>query len=839
MLLIAACTTPELTTSEPVVTVTFLPPVTAQHYYEGLVETFNSQHPTIKIEMLHALELAPSSSRRDLRQQFTAYAGLADVFAYTDIAPDVLAATDLVQNLHPLTEADPDFSPDAIITPLLSGYQNQTGLWALPLFVEAPVVFYDASALAAIDAPRPGADWTWEQFLTLAQQLTQKDEGIWGFADPRYTAARGLAYLNNGQLVTEGKPTFHDPRAVEAFSWYAALARDHGVMPDHEEICEGKPDCTGRARMWAGSSAQQVSQETGILPLPRPHPSGTGAFPTWTQAIYLSSQAEHPEAAWVWMTYLTQCSPPPGRLPVRYTVFESSSYREQLDEQTYSTYEAILNQATLSPHRHLWFRNAQSWLRNDGMPALLSGEITAETMLHEAQSLAEEALAGRSPVATLPPPSSPTPSGESATQLVVRVNQRDPALDELIADFHHMHPEIQVQVKVRPMDQASSTIQEMAESADVVRVWPGARSVSERCFLDLQPLIQADPDFQFEELYPITVATYEHQGRLWALPAELQAYMLFYNKNLFDLANLPYPAEDWTWDDLLVAAKQLTHGEETSQQWGFGLHFTDWATLPLLQAAQRHASQSTNRGVQEMDEMCIDAPELVDALQWSLDLVHVHQVMPEPALDFARFGEGPQRFQEGRVAMVVTTQNASGIDAYGPSQNVDLGVVPLPVSGSPATGYEVTGYAIAAETQHPQAAWLWLTYLTQQASVLKTWPARRSLAGTAIFPRLPGSVREELHRAYEVTLGEYQDAATLLWGDSAHRDVIERLYTAAVRRVWETDITPQNSLIQAQAKLETYFACVAGDSSQPRRVACESQADVPGWRAIYRTGSTQ
>ncbi len=54
---------------------------------------------------------------------------------------------------------------------------------------------------------------------------------------------------------------------------------------------------------------------------------------------------------------------------------------------------------------------------------------------------------------------------------------------------------------------------------------------------------------------------YNHEGKQYAVPKDFDTIGLWYNKNLFDEANLSYPDESWDWDDLYEAAKVLTNDQ--------------------------------------------------------------------------------------------------------------------------------------------------------------------------------------------------------------------------------------------------------------------------------------
>jgi ABC-type glycerol-3-phosphate transport system substrate-binding protein len=161
-----------------------------------------------------------------------------------------------------------------------------------------------------------------------------------------------------------------------------------------------------------------------------------------------------------------------------------------------------------------------------------------------------------------------------------------------------------------------------------------------------------------------------------------------------------------------------------------------------------------------------------------------------------------------------------------------LGVAPLPVNGTPATIYSSAGYAISAEAEEPEAVWEWLTYLTYQASLMESWPARYALENSVVFPLTAQSAHHDLSQAYRTSLVQYQNAETILWNESPHQDVCERLITLALRNAWERQGTPQELLAQAQVTFERYLNCVENDYSETRLDACAEQVGVPDWLSL-------
>lgn len=62
------------------------------------------------------------------------------------------------------------------------------------------------------------------------------------------------------------------------------------------------------------------------------------------------------------------------------------------------------------------------------------------------------------------------------------------------------------------------------------------------------------------------------KGELMALPYRSDIYILYYNKDIFDKAGVPYPTNDLTWQQFREIAKKLTSGEGASKIWGAYIH---------------------------------------------------------------------------------------------------------------------------------------------------------------------------------------------------------------------------------------------------------------------------
>jgi ABC-type glycerol-3-phosphate transport system substrate-binding protein len=281
----------------------------------------------------------------------------------------------------------------------------------------------------------------------------------------------------------------------------------------------------------------------------------------------------------------------------------------------------------------------------------------------------------------------------------------------------------------------------------------GTTNFASGLLLNLGPLIETDTAFDEADFYPNALDYFKSDGGVWGLPSSLHFQLIFYIKDAFDAAGHAYPQAGWSWDDLLAAAQATTLRENNEVvQWGivpiFPVLFLRPRTGPLIDITTDPPTVQYNR------------PEVANALQWYADLFLLHEVAPnleapEPDENGIVFPPEYELIAAGKAAMWV---EYSGAWPWR-SGEMNVGVVPFPVgtTGDGTTPVNVNGFVLSAGTRHPEAAWRWLKFLSQQPSASFGWdtavPARRSVAEAAGFwdrvdPELGIALRYALDHAY-------------------------------------------------------------------------------------------
>lgn len=146
---------------------------------------------------------------------------------------------------------------------------------------------------------------------------------------------------------------------------------------------------------------------------------------------------------------------------------------------------------------------------------------------------------------------------------------------EFFADFEAAHPGVKV-VNVPDqgdwygsatgdLDAALEKWAEYASIADVVYMpgWLGSPFATRAgLWLDLKPLITADPNIDIDDFYPSILGALAWDGGQWALPVTGEIQIFVYDRIKFDEAGIPYPNQNWTLQDVTNAALALTTYQE-------------------------------------------------------------------------------------------------------------------------------------------------------------------------------------------------------------------------------------------------------------------------------------
>ena len=268
--------------------------------------------------------------------------------------------------------------------------------------------------------------------------------------------------------------------------------------------------------------------------------------------------------------------------------------------------------------------------------------------------------------------------------------------------FMDDHPNITVDVVSVLEENYSQKLNAMVAAgtpADVMLSWecdiPGfARNgaiVPLDAYIDSSETVSAD-DFipAMDQLKGIGGSTY-------GLPYVVASEILYYNKDMFDAADVAYPTDDWTWDDLTAAAQQLTIVEngDTIQ---YGIDTISFKGIWYsLAGSAGDDIVNTDASMMEMGDGAIAA------VNWVNDLVNTYKVMPEPTADNAADLFGTQK-----AAMVLTGNWMVNTYKDDPTLNFDIALMPFKTRQY--TTMHTGLFCIADKSEYKDAAWTFIEW---------------------------------------------------------------------------------------------------------------------------------
>ena len=182
-------------------------------------------------------------------------------------------------------------------------------------------------------------------------------------------------------------------------------------------------------------------------------------------------------------------------------------------------------------------------------------------------------------------------------------------------------------------------------------------------------------------------------GKQYAIPLSYSTVVLIYNKDLFDRAGVAYPTAEWTWDDELEAAKKIRALDKDI--YGMFQEIQFWEFYKTVQ--QNGGSLLSSDG----KKFTINSPENINTLQYMVDRVRVHKVMPS---EVERADRGAlDMFKEGKLGMI--RQGVwSFTDLSSSVKDFEWDVQVEPGNTKKATHFFANVVSISKNTKYPEEA---------------------------------------------------------------------------------------------------------------------------------------
>ncbi|CEM60648.1 sugar ABC transporter substrate-binding protein [Treponema phagedenis] len=241
-------------------------------------------------------------------------------------------------------------------------------------------------------------------------------------------------------------------------------------------------------------------------------------------------------------------------------------------------------------------------------------------------------------------------NSETAITLVLGIwdKNQEPVMKKLAEAYHARHSDVTVTVQLTPYRGREywTKLEASAVGGTAPDVfWMNGLNIEKYVeaglVADLTELMRAQ-GITGENFPQSLIDFYTFDGKSYGVPKDFDTNALWFNKKLFDEAQVPYPTDNWTWEDMKAAAIKLT--DKTKQIYGIAapLDFQTCYYNTVFGAGGYILNKDKTKSG-------YDDPKTIEGIQIWVDLIN-----KGASPSFADLTDtGPDAlFESGRIAML-------------------------------------------------------------------------------------------------------------------------------------------------------------------------------------------
>ncbi len=222
-------------------------------------------------------------------------------------------------DLMPIAQADSEFKLTDYYDAPMKELEEGGHLWGLPRDISTLVIYYNKDLFASngVDDPADLAaqgNWNWDNFLRVAQELTDPDTKVYGFSMTNWWGPWGyFIYAAGGSMFSADRKAcgLDDPKSQEGLQFLQDIFQTHKVatLPGVEggvgetEFIAGQAGMLPNGRWMTPAMRENAKFNWGVVEMP----TGPGGDATWLfwGPYVVSAKTDYPDQAWTVMKALT------------------------------------------------------------------------------------------------------------------------------------------------------------------------------------------------------------------------------------------------------------------------------------------------------------------------------------------------------------------------------------------------------------------------------------------------------------------------------------------------------------------------------------------------------
>lgn len=226
--------------------------------------------------------------------------------------------------------------------------------------------------------------------------------------------------------------------------------------------------------------------------------------------------------------------------------------------------------------------------------------------------------------------------------------------EEQLALFRKLNPDLPLRIDPSSPDLTKTLVQSIGGvGPDLFCVYDPAQltaAVKSGIALDVTDEFGKAGIDLAEKVWPGSLDCAVYGGRLYGVPNNVGPIGMWFDREAFDEAGIPYPSGPWSWEEFLKVAPRLVKrdAEGRIERHAFGLDWNCWPHFVMQWGGSCYNADGTR--------CTIDSPEAVAAVTFMSDLVYRYKLAPTPVEESAMasaggWGQGTLRyFASGRYA---------------------------------------------------------------------------------------------------------------------------------------------------------------------------------------------
>lgn len=367
----------------------------------------------------------------------------------------------------------------------------------------------------------------------------------------------------------------------------------------------------------------------------------------------------------------------------------------------------------------------------------------------------------------------------------------------LAEKFMDANPGIKIELQsvAQGFDDKVLTAHAAGNTPDGLMMWNTPQFVEAGIVEELSSFIDRD-GVDMDQYHPVTKSWAEYNGGVWGLPKDYTPRAIYYNKDVFDEAGVPYPKDGWTFDEFLEISKKITNGESGADaRYGY-------VAIPGHTYAMQQFIWSNGGDLCSPDGKTasgyIDSPEVVEVVEWYKKLFDMS--ITTSTMD-AYQNLGQTEFQTGIVGMM---DNGSWpVSVFKDDASLRFGIVapPVPRKGMQASPViHSATYSMFAKAKQKDAIWEYLKFVAGPEG-------NRHIEGEKFgIGAIPG-ITETTGLLNDPYLGEFfrigADATMVpVFTRNARWFEADGEFQAALEAIFLTDADIQETLTKAAKKMD-------------------------------------